>query len=193
MKKPDFTKLLTVIGGILVVAVVMAAFMIQNHEYDSLLELYAKQQHQLVQNGIKPSGPSAAQLLNTGATGPTGAIGAIGPRGTTGDTGDIGSAGAAGATGATGTAGATGQPGAEGAVGAAGIAGAAGVRGPTGADGAPGGIGQAGVDGVPVLSWTYVTTAGVLKQCVRDIPFDPKAPTYNCIVVPVVAPLTPTP
>ena len=188
MKRPDLTKLLTVIGGILVVVVIMAAFIIQNHEYDSLLGLYAKQQHQLLQNGITPTGPSAAQLLNTGATGPAGAVGAIGARGTTGDTGDIGSTGA---TGTTGTAGAAGQPGAVGANGAAGTTGATGAPGAKGADGAPGGIGASGADGVAVLSWTYFTPTGVLKQCLRDVPFNQQAPTYHCVVVPLIAPLIP--
>ena len=172
MKRPDLTRVLTVLAVLLIAAVIGGAFIIQNSQYASLLGLYAKQQHQLISNGITPSGPSAAQLTKTGATGPAGAIGANGPRGEAGVAGASGSAGSPGLAGATGATGVTGVTGATGAAGAA------------GADGAPGGPGATGVDGQSPLSWTYVTSLGVHKQCNRDIPFDPKAPTYNCVIVP---------
>ena len=177
MKRPDLTRVLTVLAVLLIAAVIGGAFIIQNSQYASLLGLYAKQQHQLISNGITPSGPSAAQLTKTGATGPAGAIGANGPRGEAGVTGASGSAGSPGLPGATG------GPGPTGATGATGATGTGGTKGADGADGAPGAPGATGADGQSPLSWTYVTPLGVHKQCNRDIPFDPKAPTYTCVVV----------
>jgi hypothetical protein len=189
MKRPDLTKVFTAAVVILIIAVIGGAFVIQNSQYNSLLGLYAKQQRQLLSNGITPSGPSAAQLTKTGATGPSGPIGANGPRG---DTGQQGASGAPGPSGSAGSNGLNGAAGPSGSAGPAGPAGATGPAGPAGADGEPGAPGAAGVDGAPPLSWTYVTPLGVMKRCDRDVPFDPKAPTYHCVVASTPSP-TPTP
>jgi len=189
MKRPDTLQVLTGIVVIIVIAIIGAAFYLLNSQYNSLLGLYAKQQHQLISNGITPAGPSTSQLQKTGPIGPSGATGltgATGPRGDSGYPGATGAAGAAGAAGLPGSAGAAGLTGAAGGDGVSGVAGQAGAKGQpgtAGADGAPGAPGANGEDGTPIVSWTYVTSTGVHKQCVRDIPFNPQAPTYNCVIV----------
>jgi hypothetical protein len=60
-------------------------------------------------------------------------------------------------------------------------------QGPVGDQGLTGDPGPQGVAGVPVFSWTFATATGVQMRCIRSVPFDTQAPTYNCAAV------TPTP
>lgn len=104
-----------------------------------------------------------------------------GAQGVKGDKGDVGTGkqGEPGASikgdpgdsiaGPAGPAGADGAPGAPGAPGADST-----VPGPDGPAGPPGAVGQ------PPASWTFTDANGRTVTCIRDVPFDPAAPSYNC-------------
>lgn len=190
LKSLDGKNTLTVLLVLATLAIVAAGFFAQAIQYNELFGLYERQSEQLKANGIKPTTPSPEQIAKQGPAGDqglSGDTGPTGPRGVAGEPGIPGISGLDGAVGATGESGGSGGPGSAGAPGVTGPAGKDGANGAAGADGAPGAPGATGADGTPVLSWTYVTANGVQKQCVRDVPFDAKAPTYNCQNV------TPTP
>ena len=184
LKSLDGKNTLTVLLVMATLAIVACGYIAQAVQYNDLFGLYEKQNSQLKANGITPVTPSPDQIAKQGPVGDRGLTGDSGPTGPRGVSGD---AGIAGVNGLDGAVGATGAAGDSGATGATGPSGQNGATGASGADGAPGAPGATGSDGAPVTSWTYTTTAGVHKQCNRDIPFDPKAPTYNCVTV------TPTP
>lgn len=55
-----------------------------------------------------------------------------------------------------------------------------GIDGKDGTNGVDGAPGPAGAPGEPVYSWTWVTSLGTTRECVRDDPFDPARPSYHC-------------
>lgn len=55
-----------------------------------------------------------------------------------------------------------------------------GIDGKDGTNGIDGAPGAAGPPGEPVYSWTWVTSLGTTRECVRDDPFDPARPSYHC-------------
>jgi hypothetical protein len=106
--------------------------------------------------------------------GEPGAPGLPGPPGPPGPAGPAGEPGPSGRTGPDGLQGPGGDPGA---------AGPAGEIGEPGLPGPPGEPGPAGPQGEPPLSWTFTIQRGgqlTTHRCVRDEPFDPGAPRYEC-------------
>lgn len=183
--RPDPWRVITCVLIVAGIGVAVNAYLSNQANYHNLLSLYAKQQTQLKDNGITPSGPSPAQITQ-GTQGATGAAGANGRDGNGISLVECTSSGlwrihyTDGATqtadgpcvGAVGTTGAAGANGADSTV--------AGPKGDTGDQGPAGAPGTNGTNGEPPASWTYSDMLGVSHTCARDDPFDPTAPTYNC-------------